>query len=82
MPMNRRQLVCTAATALFAEIPKACAATYDLIIRGGRVIDPSIGLDAVRDVAIAGSRIATVGAGIASEATVRLMHAARSSPQA
>src|SRR4029077_7578225 len=67
--INRRQLVCTAAAALFAQIPKAFAATYDLIIRGGRVIDPSIGLDAVRDVAISGSRIAAVEAGIASEAT-------------
>ena len=67
--INRRQLVCTAGTALFAGIPKAFAATYDLIIRGGRVIDPSIGLDAVRDVAISGSRIAVVEAGIASDAT-------------
>ena len=67
--INRRQLVCTAGAALFAGIPKAFAATYDLIIRGGRVIDPSIGLDAVRDVAIAGSRIAAVEAGITSDAT-------------
>lgn len=67
--INRRQLVCTAAAAPFAQIPKAFAATYDLVIRGGRVIDPSIGLDAVRDVAISGSRIAAVEAGITSEAS-------------
>jgi dihydroorotase len=66
--INRRELVCTAGAVLFAEIPKAFAAPYDLIIRGGRVIDPSIGLDAVRDVAISGSRIAAVEAGIESEA--------------
>jgi dihydroorotase len=36
----------------------ALAATYDLIIKGGRVIDPSLGIDAVRDVAIAAGRIA------------------------
>ena len=67
--INRRQLVCTAGAALFAGIPKAFAATYDLIIRGGRVIDPSVGLDAVRDVAISGSKIAAVEADITSDAT-------------
>ena len=37
---------------------------YDLLIRGGRVIDPSQNISAVRDVAIAGSRIARVAADI------------------
>ena len=54
--------------ALFAHVPKALAATYDLLIKGGRVIDPSVGLDAVRDVAIAGSRIVAVEANIAGDA--------------
>lgn len=36
------------------------AAKYDLLIKGGRVIDPSRRLDAMRDVAIAGGRIAAV----------------------
>src|SRR5712692_3160339 len=69
--MNRRQLVCTgaAAAALFARVPKALAATYDLMIKGGRVVDPSVGLDAVRDVAIAGGKIAAVEANIAGDAT-------------
>ena len=67
--IDRRQLVCSAGVALFAGIPKAFAATYDLIIRGGRVIDPSVGLDAVRDVAISGSKIAAVEADITSDAT-------------
>ena len=65
--MNRRELVCAGA-ALFAGIPKAFAATYDLIIRGGRVIDPSTGLDATRDLAISGGRIAAVEANIAADA--------------
>ena len=42
---------------------------YDLVIRGGRVIDPSVGLDAVRDVAIAGGRIAAVAANVAGDAS-------------
>jgi len=33
---------------------------YDLIIRNGHVIDPKNGIDAVRDVAVAGGRIALV----------------------
>jgi len=67
--MNRRQLVCATGAALFAGIPEAFAATYDLIIRGGRVIDPSTGLDATRDLAISGGRIAAVEAGISADAT-------------
>src|SRR3984957_1250534 len=39
-------------------------AGYDVVLRGGRVIDPESGLDAVRDVAIAGDRIAAVGTGL------------------
>jgi dihydroorotase len=44
----------------------AAGKQYDLLIRGGRVVDPSQELDAVRDVAIAGGRIAKVEAGIPS----------------
>jgi len=70
--MNRRRLVGTGAAAagaaLLARIPRAFAAPYDLIIRNGRVIDPSVGLDAMRDVAIAGGRIAAVEANIAGDA--------------
>jgi N-acyl-D-aspartate/D-glutamate deacylase len=39
-------------------------AEYDVVLRGGRVIDPESGLDAVRDVAIAGDRVAAVGTGL------------------
>ena len=34
---------------------------FDLILRGGRVIDPSQKLDAVTDVAFAGGKVAMVG---------------------
>jgi len=67
--MNRRQCFGAAASAaLLAGAPRAFAATYDLIIKGGRVIDPSLRLDAIRDVAIAGGRIAAVQANIAGDA--------------
>jgi dihydroorotase len=65
--MNRRQFVhAAAASALtFSRAATAFAADYDLIVRGGRVIDPSLRLNAVRDVAIAGGRIAEVSTDIA-----------------
>lgn len=68
--MNRRQFVAAAAAgaAMFARIPNAFAQTYELLIKGGRVIDPSIGLDAIRDVAIAGGRIVAVEPNIAESA--------------
>jgi dihydroorotase len=36
---------------------------YDLVLEGGRVMDPATGLDSVRNVAIAGGRIAAIAAG-------------------
>ena len=47
---------------LFAAL--AQAQQYDLILKGGRVIDPKNGVDAVRDVAIRGGRIAAVEANL------------------
>ena len=35
--------------------------TYDLVLRGGRVVDPNGGLDTVTDLAIDGDRIAALG---------------------
>jgi dihydroorotase len=60
--MNRRQFISStaASAAMFAGIPNALAQSYELIIKGGRVIDPSVGLDGVRDVAIAGGKIVAV----------------------
>ena len=40
------------------------AAGFDVVLRGGRVVDPESGLDAVRDVAIAGDRVARIGPGL------------------
>ena len=54
--MNRRQFLCASA-ASFTCVGNVSAAAYDLVITGGRVIDPSVGLDAVRDVAIITGKI-------------------------
>jgi len=36
----------------------------DIVLRGGRAVDPESGLDAVCDVAVAGSRVADIGRGL------------------
>src|SRR3954462_5573128 len=36
------------------------SATFDLLLRGGRVIDPASGIDGLKDVAIRNGRIASV----------------------
>jgi dihydroorotase len=70
--LNRRQFFCAAAgAAIGSRIPNvlvAAPAKYDLIVKGGRVIDPSGKLNAVRDVAIAGGRIAAVQTNIEGDA--------------
>ena len=70
--INRRQFVSRAALGVGAtRIPNLLAAKavkYDLIVKGGRVIDPSRKLDAVRDVAIANGRIVAVAADMSAEA--------------
>jgi N-acyl-D-aspartate/D-glutamate deacylase len=55
-------LASLAACALGATLMSA-EDTFDLVIRGGRVMDPESGTDAVRDVGITGGRIARVSPG-------------------
>src|SRR5919198_2917779 len=43
--------------------------SYDLILRGGRVIDPSQKLDAVTDVAFAAGKVERIGPGLKGDAT-------------
>jgi dihydroorotase len=68
--LNRRQFLTTAAAcaAMVVRSQRAFAAAYDVIIKGGRVIDPSVRLDAMRDVAISGGRIVAVESAIAGDA--------------
>jgi dihydroorotase len=68
--MDRRQFLCASAAAAttFAGVRDLSAATYDVVVKGGRVIDPSIGLDAIRDVAIVAGKIAAVDADIGNDA--------------
>jgi N-acyl-D-aspartate/D-glutamate deacylase len=43
---------------------------YDLVVRGGRVMDPETGLDAVRDVAIKDGRVAAIGDRLSGARTI------------
>jgi len=62
--MNRRQFLYSAAAgaALLKQPASELAqeTRLDLVIKGGRVIDPSLRIDSVRDVGIAGGRIVAV----------------------
>ena len=55
-----------AGAAVMSGVSRVHAATYDLLIKGGRVIDPSRRFDAIRDVGISGGRIAAVEANLAA----------------
>ena len=65
---TRRAFLCrtaAAGVAALSGVSRVLAARYDLVIVGGRVIDPASRLDRVMDVAIQGGRIAAVQPGIA-----------------
>src|ERR1041385_9260110 len=49
----------------------AWAQPYDLVIKGGHVIDPANGVDGIRDVALTGNRIARIAANIPQSAARR-----------
>ncbi|MDP1729927.1 MAG: amidohydrolase/deacetylase family metallohydrolase [Devosia sp.] len=51
------------------------AVTYDLVIKGGRVIDPAQGLDDKRDVAFSGGRVAALAETISDDEAIEVRHA-------
>jgi dihydroorotase len=68
--------IAAATAATFAKLPELRAAQYDLLIRGGRVIDPSRKFDQTADVAIAGGKIAAVQSNIAASTAAETLDAA------
>src|SRR5271157_4024908 len=48
---------------------EASVSDWELVLRGGRVIDPESGLDAVRDVAVGQGRIAAIGTALPAAPT-------------
>ncbi|MET7999508.1 amidohydrolase family protein [Nonomuraea glycinis] len=51
------------------------ATRYDLVIKGGRVLDPGQGLDGVMDLAITGGRVSAIRADIPAESARRVIDA-------
>lgn len=70
--MLRRQFLATAGAALAAA---QTSAAYDLLIAGGRLIDPARRIDQPLDVAIAGSKIAAVGKNLPRDRAQRVFDA-------
>jgi dihydroorotase len=70
--INRRQFMAAAGAALLTHPMNVLAQSFDLIIKGGRVVDPSLRVNAIADVAIAAGRIVAVAANIDSDATATM----------
>ncbi len=74
--LSRRRFVGAAAAGVAALALRQRAfgadAPYDLVIKGGRVVDPSVRLDAMRDVGVIAGRIAAVEPSIVGPATATL----------
>jgi len=70
--LNRRQFLSAAAAGIATVVrpPRLFgqAAHYDLLIKGGRVIDPSVRFDAIADVGIVGGRIVAVERSLSADA--------------
>jgi dihydroorotase len=76
--LTRRAFLTTAAgsAAVLAGARAAAGAQYDLLIKGGRVIDPSRRVDAIADVAISQGRIAALQPAIPASAAGEVVDAA------
>jgi dihydroorotase len=64
------------AAAVFAVTLAPAQQPYELLLKGGHVIDPRNGIDAVRDVAVAAGRIAAVEPDIPAARAARIIDAA------
>jgi dihydroorotase len=75
--MNRRAFLQSTALvpAALASNGRLLAAEYDLVIRGGRAIDPSRHIDRVADVAVRGGKIAAIRSGIPASSAAQVIDA-------
>ena len=69
--LNRREFLAAATAAVWFNRASASATQgkFDLLIRGGRVIDPAAGLDAVRDIGITAGRVSALRANLSADAS-------------
>ena len=67
--MNKNLLIITLFVALSLQLQAQAPASFDVLVKGGHVIDPKNGIDAVMDIAIKAGKIFKVGKNLpASEA--------------
>ncbi len=78
MLTRRKFLQATATATAFAVsgAPRLLAMEYDLLVKGGRVLDPSQGIDRVMDVAISGGRIAALASNLPEGDATEVINAA------
>src|SRR6185295_15366380 len=72
----RREFLFAAGIALRPAPRLRAKGAYDLIIKGGRLIDPAQRLDRIGDIAIRGGRIVTAGPGVDASGAVEVINAA------
>jgi len=75
--ISRRQIlrVSAIAPALLTHVPRLFAAEFDLVIRGGRVLDPAQRIDRVADVAIRAGKIVASRPSIAASSAAEVIEA-------
>src|SRR5215813_5583604 len=74
--MNRREfLKISAVAAPLTIMAQAPTRKYELLIKGGRVIDPSQSLNTVTDIAINGGKVVAISPDIDSKEAVRTVQA-------
>lgn len=74
--VSRRQLLRAAAVpSALLPMGRLFGAEYDLVIRGGRVVDPSQRMDRMADVAIRGGKIVAIRPNIAASAAAEVIEA-------
>jgi dihydroorotase len=76
--VTRRAFLAAVAVAPVARAARLRAATYDLVVKGGRVIDPAQRIDRVADVAVSGGRIAAVQPNITADRAADVVDARNS----
>ena len=75
---SRREFLAVAGAASlsgFARLPELRAAEYDVLITGGRVIDPARKVDRIADVAIANGKIAALRPGLPASSAAETVDA-------
>jgi len=75
--ISRRQILRASVIApvLLTRVPSLFAAEFELVIKGGRVLDPSQRIDRVADVAIRAGKIAAIRPSIASSSATEVIEA-------